>query len=151
MRIGPTLLALLLVLTISGCDVPLPAEKAAYAGEWRGESMVLAISRDGHLVYNRVKGSATTSINSPIKGFRGDDIEAGFGPFTTVFKVEKPPYRDGDAWKMVVDGVELTRTSRGRDNTASRSGEGAAPRDREEVAEAGRGGTLHLGEVVPAA
>jgi hypothetical protein len=29
----------------------------------------------------------------------------------TTFVVSKPPYQDGDHWKMVVDGVELTKAS----------------------------------------
>ena len=37
----------------------------------------------------------------------------GIGPMSTMFTVSKPPYHDGRDWKMVVDGVELTRTSRG--------------------------------------
>jgi hypothetical protein len=28
----------------------------------------------------------------------------------TTFVVSKPPYQDGAQWKMVVDGLELTKT-----------------------------------------
>jgi hypothetical protein len=28
----------------------------------------------------------------------------------TTFVVSKPPYQQGQTWRMVVDGVELTRT-----------------------------------------
>jgi len=33
----------------------------------------------------------------------------GFGPFKTRFVVSKPPHRDGNVFKMTVDGVELVR------------------------------------------
>ena len=39
----------------------------------------------------------------------GDDFEVGIGPIATTFKVSKTPYKEGETWKMVVDGVELTR------------------------------------------
>jgi hypothetical protein len=30
---------------------------------------------------------------------------------STRFVVSKPPYQEGDSWKMVVDQVELTKTA----------------------------------------
>ncbi len=65
---------------------------------------------DGSVRYNRIKGGATSSIDGPLKGFVGDNFEVGIGPLCTTFIVNKPPYQDGDAWKMVVDDIELTKT-----------------------------------------
>ena len=102
------LMGTLLVL-LAGCSESLPVEREEYAGLWRNQYIVLYIGMDGSVQYKKQVGNATTSINAPIKTFMGDDFEVGVGPFSTVFKVSKPPYRDGKTWKMVVDEQELTR------------------------------------------
>ena len=107
MRILATLLACFL---LAACSKPVPPEKAAFVGEWQEPSMYLLITQDGSVSYKRIQGGATKSVNGPIKGFTGDNFEVGLGPLSTTFVVSKPPYKDGQAWKMVVDGVELTRT-----------------------------------------
>ncbi len=73
--------------------------------------MYLLITQDGSVRYKRLKGGVTTTIEGPLKGFNGDNFEAGIGPLATTFVVSKPPYQDGDKWKMVVDDVVLTRTA----------------------------------------
>jgi hypothetical protein len=98
---------------LSACGKPVPSDKAEYVGEWQGKSMYLLITQDGSVRYKRVKGGGSTSIEAPLQRFVGDDFVVGIGPMSTVFTVSKPPYHDGREWKMVVDGVELTRTSRG--------------------------------------
>jgi hypothetical protein len=103
---------LLLALWLPACAKPVPPDKAEYVGEWREKSMVLLITQDGSVRYKRLKGGVSTSIEAPLKGFDGDNFEVGVGPMSTVFTVSRPPYHDGRDWKMVVDGVELTRTSR---------------------------------------
>ena len=72
--------------------------------------MVLLITQDGSVRYRRQKGAVNTSIDAPLKAFSGDDLVVGIGPLATTFRVSQPPHREGDRWKMVVDGVELTRT-----------------------------------------
>jgi hypothetical protein len=72
--------------------------------------MYLLITADGSIRYRRLRGGATTSIEGPLKGFAGDNFDVGVGPFSTTFVVSKPPFDEGGEWKMVVDGVELTRT-----------------------------------------
>jgi len=103
---------LLLALLLPACGSPVPSVKAEYVGEWQEKSMYLLITQDGSVRYKRLKGGASTSIEAPLRRFDGDNFEVGYGPLSTTFIVSKPPYRDGNAWKMVVDGVELTRTSR---------------------------------------
>ena len=105
-------LPLLLILTsLAGCGKPVPAEKSAYVGEWQEKAMYLLITQDGSVKYKRLKGGSTTSIDGPLKGFKGNDFEVGVGPMATTFVVNKPPYQDGDVWKMVVDGQQLSRTA----------------------------------------
>jgi hypothetical protein len=98
---------------LSGCGSPVPPEKAAYVGEWKERSMVLVITQEGKVSYKRQKGGASTSIDAPLRKFEGDNFIVGIGPMNTTFVVSKPPYLDGSTWKMVVDGVELTRTEHG--------------------------------------
>ena len=105
-RIAAIFLASLLI----GCGQPLPADKSAYAGEWRGQDMSLRIMSDGRVEYRRRTGGGNTSINAPIQRFEGDNFVVGLGPFNTTFVVAKPPHLDGGLWKMTVDGVDLVRS-----------------------------------------
>lgn len=105
MRYGLLILALLL----SACGKPVPAEKSAYVGEWRSQTMALSITPGGEVAYQRVKGGTTTSVNGPLQRFEGDNFVVGVAFFNTTFEVSKPPYQDAARWKMVVDGVELTK------------------------------------------
>jgi len=106
------LLFLVAVLgSLYGCGKPVPPEKAAYVGEWQEKTMYLLITQDGSVRYKRLKGGVTTSVEGPLKGFSGNNFEVGIGPMATTFVVSKPPHQDGDAWKMVVDDIELTRTA----------------------------------------
>lgn len=111
MKIARPLFLLALLLALAGCGKPVPSEKAAYVGEWQERTMYLLIAQDGSIRYKRLQGGATTSIEGPLKGFSGNDFEVGVGPMATTFFVSKPPYQEGDKWKMVVDGLELVKTA----------------------------------------
>lgn len=124
-----TLLAVLACsLILSACSgIPVPADKANYVGQWKGVGMDLTITPDGGVAYKRVGGSGSVSVTAPLQDFIGDDFVAGIWIMTTRFKVDRPPYQDEGVWKMVVEGVELTRVRAAR----PRSGEqraGAARR-----------------------
>lgn len=107
----PELLALLPLLgSLVGCAKAVPQEKSSYVGEWQEKAMYLLITQDGSVKYKRLKDGGTTSIEAPLRGFSGDNFEAGVGPMATTFVVSKPPYQEGDSWKMVVDGLVLTKT-----------------------------------------
>ncbi len=71
--------------------------------------MSLSISKESKVDYERKKGSSTTSISGPLQGFEGDDFRVGIWKLSTTFVVSKPPHQVDGRWKMVVDGVELTR------------------------------------------
>ena len=71
--------------------------------------MQLLISPGGQVHYFRQRGGSRTTLDMPIHAFEGDDIIVGFGPFKTRFAVSKPPHREGNVFKMTVDGVELVR------------------------------------------
>ncbi len=104
-----------LILTFSkGGGTPLPPDKAEYAGEWKGPDIYLLITRDSKVSYKRTRQRSQTSLNLPIRHFQGDNFSVGYLFTFTTFFVSKPPYQDGDKWKMVVDGVELTRSDSGQ-------------------------------------
>ena len=111
MKFTRLLVLLALLGSLAGCGKPVPAEKSAYVGEWQTKTMYLLITQDGSVRYKRLKGGASTSVEGPLKGFTGNDFEVGVGPMATTFVVSKPPYQDGERWKMVVDGVELVKTA----------------------------------------
>jgi hypothetical protein len=98
-----------LCLLLSACGIEVPADKQQYVGEWKGVGMTMVITSDGGFSYERIKGSGKTSINAPIQGFQGDNFTVGIGLFDTTFTVTVPPNNESGKWKMVVDGVELTR------------------------------------------
>jgi hypothetical protein len=90
--------------------VPVPADKAAYVGEWLGEKMRLNIHPDGHVDYKRDRPGKKLDLNVDLQGFEGDNFDVGTTFFRSTFVVSKAPHREGGKWKMTVDGVELTRT-----------------------------------------
>jgi hypothetical protein len=112
MNVRNTIVLLLLAVWLTACAKPVPSDKAEYVGEWQEKSMYLLITQDGSVRYKRLKGGVSTSIEAPLKRFDGDNFVVGIGLISTMFTVSKPPYHDGTDWKMVVDGVELIRTSR---------------------------------------
>lgn len=103
------LLLIMLVVLLAGCGKPVPPEKSAYIGEWKEKAMYLLITEDGTVSYKRLKGGGAVSVEGPLKRFDGNNFEVGVGPVSTTFIVTKPPYQEDNKWKMVVDGVVLTK------------------------------------------
>ena len=99
----------LLGIALTRCGKPVPQEKSAYVGEWRAAAMTLLITQDGSVAYKRLKGGARTSVEGPLQRFEGDHFVVGVWFVSTRFEVSKPPFQEADKWKMVVDGVELTK------------------------------------------
>jgi hypothetical protein len=112
------------LLMLSACGQPVPDDKAAYVGEWREQTttvllgsdgsrreqpMSLLLTKDGSVKYKRVNGNVSTSIDGPLRRFEGANFVVGITLLSSTFEVSKPPYQDAGRWKMVVDGVELTR------------------------------------------
>ena len=108
--LAAVLLASCLAL-LAACAEPLAKDKLEYAGEWRGGTTRLVISPAGHCEYERRNNGHSVNLNAPIQRFEGDNFVVGVGLFTTTFVVSKPPHMANGRWRMVVDGVELTRVA----------------------------------------
>jgi hypothetical protein len=104
-----TVMAGSIAVLLVACAKPLPADKSNYAGEWQGGPISLVITPEGRAVYERKEGGMSKRIDAPIKEFKGDDFVVGVGFVSTEFAVSAPPHESDGAWKMTVDGVELTR------------------------------------------
>lgn len=112
MRHLKRVLPILLSLVLAACGIEVPPAKSAYVGQWEADGMSLSITQDGSISYKRVNKGRSTKIDAPLKAFVGDDFEVGIGSMTTTFKVSSPPRESDGAWRMTVDGVELTRVVR---------------------------------------
>ena len=99
----------LLPLAAHADPVPVPADKLAYVGDWQGKDMRIQMAKDGKIKYKRDRPGKKLDLSVDLQGFHGDDFDIGWGIVRSTFVVSKPPHREGDKWKMTVDGVELTR------------------------------------------
>jgi hypothetical protein len=95
---------------LAACGEPVPDDKAAYVGDWLAPAMTLQLTKDGTIHYKRTQGNTTTSIDGPLRRFEGDNFIVGIPFFSATFVVSSPPHQEAGKWKMVVDGVELTRS-----------------------------------------
>jgi hypothetical protein len=109
----PLFAVILACLFLCACANPLPPDRLQYAGDWQSPEMRLLILADGTVSYKRLKQGATVSVNGPLQRFEGDNFVVGIWSLTTTFVVSRPPYEENGQWKMVVDGVELTRVHGG--------------------------------------
>jgi hypothetical protein len=109
MRAAAALVMLVVAALLASCSEPIPPEKLGYAGEWRGENVLLVITLEGGVAYKRQDGKSSVSINAPIQRFEGNNFVVGVGPLNTTFVVAQPPHLVDGQYKMTVDGVELTR------------------------------------------
>jgi len=103
------LAACLLPLAAHAEPVPVPADKLAYVGDWQGKDMRIQMGKDGKVKYKRDRPGKQLDLSVDLQGFHGDNFDVGAAFVRSTFVVSKPPHREGDKWKMTVDGVELTR------------------------------------------
>ncbi|WP_259400172.1 MULTISPECIES: membrane lipoprotein lipid attachment site-containing protein [unclassified Pseudoalteromonas] len=105
-RMKKIVITLFIMLALSACSKPIPADKFAYIGYWQGPGMYLEILPDGTFDYQR----GGTSISSSVDEFDGDNFLVDMLIMNTTFEVSQPPFFSDGQWSMVVDGVRLTRT-----------------------------------------
>ncbi|MCZ8235897.1 MAG: hypothetical protein ACK520_14750 [Inhella sp.] len=98
-----------LLAALAACSQPIPADKRAYVGDWRGAGMQLSITAEGSVRYWRQRDDGSTTLEAPLQRFDGDHFDVGVGPISTRFVVTQPPVLIEGVWRMTVDGVALTR------------------------------------------
>ena len=103
-------LIVMAVTMVYGCGIEVPADKAAYVGEWQSREMYLLITQDGSVKYSRLQRGVTKSVSGPIRAFEGNNFVVGVPMITTTFVVSEPPHPVNNQWKMTVDGVTLVKT-----------------------------------------
>lgn len=103
------LAACFLSFSAHAAPVPVPADKIAYVGDWQGKDMRLQLAKDGKVKYQRDRPGKQMDLSLDLQGFDGDNFDVGVMLVRSTFVVTKPPHREGNKWKMTVDGVELTR------------------------------------------
>jgi hypothetical protein len=113
----------------------LPQGKEAYAGTWLGDGVALTITPKAKLHYIRqnlpsaakaggvsVSSLTSTRVDLPVTAIDAGGFTAGRLLLSTRFVVNHPPEQVDGAWKMTVDGTELTRNSRPDDDTPTHVG-----------------------------
>jgi hypothetical protein len=114
MRMIGLSITLLSALMLGGCKealVEIPSDKVDYVGKWEGPGVTLVISADGGLAYEYLDTGSKICLVTPLVGFEDNsfDVVAWF----VSFDVTVPPHQENDTWKMVMNGVELTKTAAG--------------------------------------
>ena len=109
MKLKTYFVGFLLALGLTACGKPIPQDKLDYVGRWEAQQMYVSLTADGTLDYKRKENGISSSVSAPLQGFEGNNFTAGLPFLTTTFVVSKPPYQTAAGWKMVVDGVELTK------------------------------------------
>lgn len=98
-----------LLAALAACSKPIPPERSAYVGDWRGPQMALLITQEGRVDYKRQEGATSKQVSGPLQEFEGDNFKVGVGPISTTFVVTAPPHVDGGRTVMTVDGVQLEK------------------------------------------
>ena len=88
--------------------IALPADKASFAGVWRGADRLISIAANGTVHYERHSGNETITLDIPLQKIDDHEFTLGALFWGTTFKIDAPPHADGDTWKMTLDGVEMT-------------------------------------------
>lgn len=98
------------VLLLAGCGDGNRLPAPEFVGDWSAPGINLSLSADGDLAWRKVDEHGNTqSIIAPLRAFTPKKFSAGLWLFSSSFKIDKPPVRDGAVWRMTVDGVELIR------------------------------------------
>ena len=110
-KITAASIAIIALLFLAACGEPVPPEKSSYVGTWQGDDLHLEIIREGSINYEDTRDGRLKISGAPLKEFNEEGLDVGVGFISMTVNVDEPPFQEGDQWKMVVDGVTLTRAS----------------------------------------
>jgi hypothetical protein len=120
----PLLLVSLCWVFISCGPTPLPDDKLAYVGQWKGQSgFLLDIKADGTAdIEQRVSpsdpeyGRLCVKVGPPvIRGMRvaflsETVVEVSVAmKYARTYTIDRPPFREGTETKVVLNGITLTK------------------------------------------
>lgn len=81
-----------------------------FVGDWKAVGMNLVITHDGSVYYKKYKSGWKKEINGTFKEFKGNTfIIKVLWIFPVTFRIDEPPHKSDNKWKMRIDGVELTK------------------------------------------
>jgi hypothetical protein len=104
------ILCLVIISVIFGCAPdPIPQDQKVYVGIWQGSNIFLEIDADGNASYAKVMEGASETVDSPVKKIGDGKIVIGYLFITKTLELTKPPFEEDGKWKMVIDGVTLTK------------------------------------------
>lgn len=96
-------------LLLVGCGPnPLPDDKLDYAGAWTGPTILLSITTDGEVSYERYEANGSSSVQGNISRFEGDDFYV-WVLFDILFDVQEPPHEVDGETRMKLYDEELTK------------------------------------------
>lgn len=102
--------ALALCMGLAGCGQSrLPAEKAAYAGDWSAPGAQLRITPGGDVKYREKTPSGELRLDGVVKSFDASGFVAGPASASARFEIQSAPERLGAKWRMRVNGREFWR------------------------------------------
>ena len=102
-------LFLLCVLLVGCSPDPIPQDQMVYVGVWQGGNVFLEIDADGNASYAKLMEGASETVDAPVKQIGDGKIVIGYLFVTKTLELTKPPYEEDDEWKMIIDGVTLTK------------------------------------------
>lgn len=108
---------LLIVLGCSGLGdfaaqfQPVEPPSEEWVGQWTGSEFSLTISPNGEVTVNDRRGSAESVYNLPATLWEDDQVVLGANVLTKILSIDEPPYEADGEWRMVVEGVPMTRSA----------------------------------------
>lgn len=87
---------------------PVPPEHMDLVGAWSGDGVVLTITEEGMVHYEKHAG-ADLRINGPVSDWFDTAFVVGAFGVGTTFHIEEAPHAVGSGWQTTIDGVVLTR------------------------------------------
>ena len=109
------LLILFIIFFVFSCNKKVPEDMNNYVGTWKGkgkcENILLTINKNGIISYTKFNESFSMNTCGSLKYISNDKIEYNKFFKKNTINIQKPPYKSGDHWKMVVGNTELTKIS----------------------------------------
>ena len=81
-------------------------------GGWHGEDLYLEIVQEGTVEYKDERDGRLRISGIPFQEFHDEGFDIGVGVLSMTVAVDEPPFEEAGQWRMMVDGVPLTKVDR---------------------------------------